>query len=118
MVEGGDLVTRVRRFMRQTFPLSKSFQVFAPESVSSMQSQTESLSRLTHTPEQGGCHSVCEGLRSTTLGNDSVALLRVTISIFTLGTVSIRSTLVRSPYSRSGYANYFNSLRGVKKKFS
>lgn len=51
-------------------------------------------------------------------GNDSVALLGVMTSIFTLGTVSIWSTLVRSPHSRSGSANCFKSLRGVKKKFS
>lgn len=56
VVEGGDLVTRVRRFMS----LSMSFQVLALESVHA---------ELDRVPEQGGCHSVCEGLWwSTILG--------------------------------------------------
>lgn len=105
VVERGDLVTRVRRFM----PLSTSFQVSALES---MQSWTESLSR------EGATVSARDFGGLPYWGNDSVALLGVMTSVFTLGTGSAWSALVRSPKSRTGHANCFKSPRGVQKKFS
>lgn len=105
VVERGDLVTRVRRFM----PLSTSFQVSALES---MQSWTESLSR------EGATVSARDFGGLPYWGNDSVALLGVMTSVFTLGTGSAWSALVRSPKSRTGHANCFKSLRDVQDKFS
>lgn len=77
----GDRETRVRRFMRQTFPLPECLQVLSLESVTFLQSWTEC-------PSSVGLIILSRKLAIASTTDSGKREERVLTSISTLGTVS------------------------------
>lgn len=77
----GDRETRVRRFMRQTFPLPECLQVSSLESVTFLQSWTEC-------PSSVGLIILSRKLAIASTTDSGKREERALTSIFTLGTVS------------------------------